>query len=169
MSEQMVDAAAANEEVVAAGEAAAANVHGDDDAAEAVRRAEAAVAALKDEYPQWAEKHLAGLEAAMGEARSQPEDRSTHLEAVADIAHDVKGEGATYGYPLMTELGESLYRFAAKIKDDSCACGTVHLDIVDKHIEAMRTVIRERIEGDGGDLGRELLATFGKAVEKFSG
>ncbi len=135
---------------------------GDDDLdAEAmVRRAEAAVEALKAAYPAWVERHFAGLEQACERARVDPGDRNAEFETIARIAHDIKGEGGSYGYPLMTTLGASLYRFVRAMG----VCGDDRLDIVETHIAAMRTVIRDRLEGDGGAVGTTLVAALEKAV-----
>ena len=34
----------------------------------------------------------------------------TSLAVIHDIAHDMKGQGGTFGYPLITDFGESLYK-----------------------------------------------------------
>lgn len=141
------------------------DVEADLDADALIRRAEAAVEGLKDEYPKSVEKHLVALDQAYDRARANPDQRDVEFEAIAGIAHDVKGEGGSYGYPLMTALGGSLYTFAKGRGE----CGEVHLDIINKHIEAMRAVIRERLEGDGGEVGKALLDALEGAVVKFAG
>ncbi len=138
------------------------------DEAEMLRRAEEAVTALKGEYPIWVEGHLADLEKAYAGARANPDEGDVHLGTVAQIAHEVKGEGTTYGYPLMTMLGDSLCGFTRGMIEGKTQRSDTHLDIIGKHIEAMRVVIRDRIEGDGGELGQTLLASLEKAVAKFS-
>jgi len=135
------------------------------DEEEMLRRAEAALESLKDEYPQWVEQHIVALETECGKLRQGDGEGATALAAMADVAHDVKGEGTTYGYPLMTALGGSLYRFVA----DLTACNAVQLDIMEKHVSAMRAVIRGRIEGDGGALGREIIGSLERAVAKYGG
>jgi len=133
------------------------------DDAEMLRRAEEAVESLKAEYPEWVGHHLAALEDACRTIRAEPEASVPQLAAIADLSHDVKGEGTTYGYPLMTQLGASLHRFVTNMK----ACSTVQIEIIENHVSAMRVVIRERIEGDGGALGHEIVGSLEKAVAKF--
>lgn len=137
--------------------------------AEMLRRAEQAIAALKAEYPGWVERHIADLEEASNRARTGAGECAGQLEIVADIAHDVKGEGTTYGYPLMTAIGQALHRFAAGLASNAEACGVAQFDVIDRHIEAMRTVIRGRIEGDGGAFGEGLLAGLARAVAEAAG
>ncbi len=132
------------------------------DEAEMLRRAEAAVAALKEQYPLWAEGHIADLAASAEKARNDPGARAAHFAAIADVAHDVKGEGATYDYPLMTELGHLLHghaaAVAARLEADPGACDDAALETVDLLIAAMRRVIGERLENDGGAEGEALMA-----------
>ncbi len=132
------------------------------DEAEMLRRAEAAVAALKEQYPLWAEGHIADLATSAEKARADPAGRAAHFAAIADVAHDVKGEGATYDYPLMTELGHLLHAhaatLAARLEADPGACDADALDAVDQLVAAMRRVIGERLENDGGAEGRALMA-----------
>ncbi len=134
------------------------------DEAEMLRRAEEAVAALKDEYPQWVENHIVDLEEAYAKARAHPDTVDIYLSSVAAVAHEVKGEGTTYGYPLMTRLGESLHDFTTTMLENASQRRSAQFDIIEKHITDMRVVIRDRIEGDGGDLGQSLLASLEAAI-----
>lgn len=79
---------------------------GDDDllpelSPEALARAEAALAALSDDFRAWAEVDLARLRAALDPF--QP-------ESLFAIAHDIKGQAGTFGYPAATELANRLCR-----------------------------------------------------------
>lgn len=128
------------------------------DEAEMLRRAEAAVAALKAQYPTWAEGHIAVLEAAAAKARDDRAGRARHLEQLAEVAHDVKGEGTTYDYPLMTELGAYLHALAVDLAKAPDACEQGALAEAETLIAAMRRVIGDRLEGDGGAAGAALMA-----------
>ncbi|MFQ5784157.1 MAG: hypothetical protein ACE5H8_04960 [Alphaproteobacteria bacterium] len=143
-------------------------ISGDLDEEEIVRRAEAEIEALKAQYPEWVLGHIADLEAACVAARDDPEHRGRHLDTLAAVAHDVKGEGTSYDYPLMTALGDSLCRLARDLKDGAGGWEDRKLTLAAKHIEAMRIVIRERMSGDGGEGGAELIASLREAVEKLT-
>ena len=39
------------------------------------------------------------------------------------------------------------------------------VEIVKAHIDAMRAVLREKVSGDGGEIGRALLESLNKAIE----
>src|SRR3546814_13319953 len=58
--------------------------------------AQAAVADLADQYIGWVNEDLVRLEAAAKTAAgSTAPDK---LTAVSDVAHDIKGQGSTFGY-----------------------------------------------------------------------
>jgi hypothetical protein len=40
------------------------------------------------------------------------------------------------------------------------------VEIVRAHIDAMRAVLRDKVSGDGGMVGRELLASLKSAIKK---
>ena len=40
------------------------------------------------------------------------------------------------------------------------------IEVVKAHIDAMRAVIRDKVSGDGGEVGRALLASLQLAIEK---
>ena len=80
------------------------------------------------------------------------------------MAHELRGQGGTFGYPLISVFGKSLYGFTGPgaVYSDS------HLEIVKAHIDSMRVVINDRIEGDGGRLGLELSKGLEIAIAKYT-
>jgi hypothetical protein len=76
----------------------------------------------------------------------------------------MRGQGGTFGYPLVTTVAGSLYTCTgsrSSVRDS-------HVEIVKSHIDTINVVIKKRGEGDGGILGRELLTALKKAIKKFS-
>jgi hypothetical protein len=43
-----------------------------------------------------------------------------------------------------------------------------HVEIIKSHIDSMRVVIKDRINGDGGEIGMELKRSLEAAIEKYS-
>ena len=56
---------------------------------------------------------------------------------------------------------------ARRLQHGSLAIGGGHIGGDGDHIDAMRVVIRERVEGDGGEIGSELKKGLEQSVEKF--
>src|SRR3546814_7041237 len=69
--------------------------------AEAMARAEAAVAALRVDYLRWVEEDLAKLDAALSMAARDAAQRDAALQDVHRVAHDMRGQGGSFGYPLV--------------------------------------------------------------------
>ena len=94
---------------------------------------------------------------------SPQEQRKPHIKRIASIAANIKSLGSTFGYPLMTQFGESLRDYCNALSTPS----NEQLTVIRAHIDAMRAVIKGRIVGDGGVIGVELMRTLVRAVEKF--
>ena len=71
---------------------------------QAVHRAEAAIASLATEYVDVVDGDLANLQAAADGLVSEPQNREAHLKRIFAIAHDMKGQGGSFGYPLITTI-----------------------------------------------------------------
>ncbi|MBR5129736.1 MAG: hypothetical protein IKV03_00725 [Alphaproteobacteria bacterium] len=67
-------------------------------------------------------------------------------------AHDIKGQGTTFDYPLMSDLGAHI---CALIKTTS-SFKKHHLDIISKDIDDMLLVLTKKLQGDGGQLGANI-------------
>lgn len=120
----------------------------------ALERAQAAVDRLKDIYvAEWAPAALCEMQDAFGELRRPGSDRRGGFEALYRLAHDMKGQGGTFGYPLLTQLGEAICLLTA----DRTDAGEGEWAVLAAHLEAVRHVIADRLEGDGGAAGDRLL------------
>ncbi len=117
----------------------------------AVARAEAALKNLSVNFDQWMVDELAKLEAARDVVRAQGYTVAT-ADALYRRAHDIKGLGTTYGYPLVTRIGTSL-------------CGLLHdpdtrmsapLALIEAHIEGIVAAVRGDIRTDETAAGRDL-------------
>src|SRR5439155_465870 len=100
--------------------------------------------------------YLDRLSKKMELAKAMTGERAQALEEINLIAHELRGQGGTFGYPLITVFGKSLYE-ATKVPSRQDDAG---LEIVKAHIDAMRAVLREKIAGDGGDIGQQLFTTL---------
>ena len=127
-------------------------------------RVQAEFKAMAEDYPDWVQGHLKALHEACEKARADSDRRKERFSEINEIAHEMKGQGGTFGYPLITTFSDSLYDFT---RDDS-GLSDNHVEIVKAHIDAMKVVISDRIEGDGGPAGAELTRTLQQAIKKYS-
>jgi len=109
---------------------------------QAIARAEAVVAGLAGQYLAAAAVDLAGLKAAAGRLAVDPAGRALHLDRLFRISHDMKGQGATFGYPLVTAIGNRLCRFIEKRRETLDDAGVA---VVRRHVEALDRVLGERM------------------------
>ncbi len=129
----------------------------------ALAKAEALFAEMAEDYPDWVSGLIAKLAEHHARCVDTPHERRPAFEAIAHVAHDMKGQGGTFGYPLITEFAGSLFE-AASLKN---AYTDNQVEIIKAHIDSMRAVIRERVSGDGGELGAQLSAGLKQTIEKY--
>ena len=96
------------------------------------------------------------------EAAESYSSRAFKFSEINLLAHELRGQGGTFGYPLITMFGKMLYM--ATLPD--CRTDDKAVEIVEAHIDAMRAVLRRKVSGDGGTIGRSLLAALEKAIAK---
>ncbi|RZJ94126.1 MAG: Hpt domain-containing protein [Brevundimonas sp.] len=130
----------------------------------AIAKAEAALQAMSAQFGQWLQDEITKLEAAQAAIRTEGYNTAT-AEALYFRAHDLKGLGGTYQYPLVTRLAGSL----CKMLDDPAKRTQAPLVILDAHIDAIRAVVRDKIQTDDHPVGRMLAETLEARVREYLG
>ena len=103
---------------------------------EAIARAESIVAALGSEYLEWLKGDLDGVDDLLSKARES-------VRAVNDLrrkAHDIRGQGGSFGFPMISDLADALHRVS----------------------EAQEGFL----DAEGEAIGRELLALMRRLAEE---
>ena len=111
----------------------------------ALRRAEAAVAALARDYLAWARADLELCQRHLAAARGEPAERDQHIADLFGVAHNIKGQGSSFGYPLMTRLGQSLCQLTRL----SHSFTDTELELVAAHLQAMSDILQQEARGEG--------------------
>jgi len=124
-------------------------------------RAQAAVDDLAKGYTTWARADVDRARKALDAALGDPAQRAKHVEELFRVAHDLKGQGASFGYPLVTKIGHSL---CALTRDRVLAYEDKHLELAQAHVDAIQLVLTKGIKGDGGKVGAELVAKLEQRV-----
>jgi hypothetical protein len=123
--------------------------------ANAIAKAEAALKAMSAQFGQWLNDEIVKLDQAQADIRAKGYTPET-AEALYFRAHDLKGLGATYQYPLVTRIAGSLCR----LMDDTNKRMQAPLAILDAHVDAIRAVVRDEIQTDEHPVGRDLAETL---------
>ncbi len=127
--------------------------------------AEAAIESLQGDCEIWALDDLRKINILLTEARANPAPDLEGIRRIMWMSHDIKGEGTTFGFPLLTTIAQLLYRFIER--DEAKAA--LRLDLVAAHIDAMTVVVSQGIRDQGDDMGRRLRGALEDAADKTHG
>lgn len=128
----------------------------------AVAKAEAALAGLSANFAQWLDDEIEKLEAARGAIRAEGMNRQT-ADKLYTHAHDLKGLGTTYEFPLITRMAGSL----CKLMDDQEHRASSPMYLVDAHIDAMRAAVRDNIRDTNHPIGKILAEELERRVMEY--
>ncbi len=121
----------------------------------AIAKAEQALQAMSSQFGQWLQDELEKLDRARADIRDSGYTAAT-AEALYFRAHDLKGLGSTYQYPLVTRLAGSL----CKMMDDPAKRLAAPMVLLDAHIDAIKAVVRDEIQTDNHPTGKMLAETL---------
>ncbi len=129
----------------------------------AIKRAEEAIAGMTDEYLEWVEQDISQIDAACRELRKGVPDRAKKLQEIFQVAHDIKGQGGSFGFDLMTTIGNQVCRLIEKSSPDDPDLS----EVISVHVDAMKLIISTKLKGDGGHDGKIIMAGLDKVVKKI--
>lgn len=136
-----------------------AGARGDDDP---VARAEQALADLSSEFATWMQQECDRLDKARGHVVREGFNAATR-EALFHAAHDIKGEAATFGYPLVAASAESLCRLI----EHTPTLDRIPVPLVEQHVDAIRAIIREYDRAGGDALATTLTRRLREVTDEF--
>ncbi len=124
---------------------------------------ELTVARLKEVYLKAADRDVTSLETQLARLLDNVAHWPDACLAMRKVSHDIKGQGASFGYPLMSEVGHSLSQLLNEIE----TIDPPSLDRLAAHVAALRRVLEEDIEGEGDALGESLTRELAIEPSKF--
>jgi len=128
----------------------------------ALAKAEAALKGLSDNFGQWMEDELTKLASARERVRSEGYNAET-AENLYFRAHDLKGLGATYGFPLVTRIAGSLCRLI----DDPSTRLRAPIFLLDAHIDGINASVRGKICDVDHPVGKTLVEELERRVREY--
>src|SRR5580658_5714445 len=134
-------------------------IAGDDDP---VARAEAALGQLSSEFSGWMQSECERLETARKDIRHLGFNPNTH-DALFRSVHDIKGEAATFGFPEIAGVAESLCRLLEHSPD----IAKIPVKLVDQHVDAVRAIIREHARPDVAIVAGALTQKLRDVTDEF--
>ena len=115
-------------------------------------RAEEATTALRTNYTQWASVDVEQARRLLAEARGDAGGGRGQLDQVYAVLHNIKGQGSSFGYPLVTRIGQSMCRLIAPGR----TLDEAEFKIAQAHLDALKLVLDKKIAGPGGTTGEAL-------------
>lgn len=134
------------------------------DAAALIAQAEDSVQKLGGEFETIFTDSVLTLASAMTEVRQTGMTREHGLTRMRRLLHDLRGQAGTFGYPLVSQVGDS----ACKFIDLSEDIGNTEVEVLGMHIDALKAISQAKIKGDGGPVGRELMSGLRKVILKYN-
>ena len=132
---------------------------GDDDP---VARAEAALAQLASEFSDWMHAECERLDAARQHVKRAGFNKKTHDELFRAV-HDIRGEAATFGFPGVAGVADSLCRLLEHTPDIM----RIPLPLVDQHVDALRAIAREHARSDRASIATALTQRLREVTDEF--
>jgi HPt (histidine-containing phosphotransfer) domain-containing protein len=127
-----------------------------------VVRAEKAPEALTPEFSNWMESECDRLDKAR-HTISQIGFTASTKEALFHAAHDIKGEAATFGFPLVAAAAKSLCRLIEYTPDVT----RIPMKLMIQHVDAVRAIFREYARSDAEDLAAMLTGRLREVTDEF--
>jgi len=118
----------------------------------AIKRAEQAIEELKEEFAGWIVEDVDKLTAAR-DAFAANRNADT-FGTLYRAAHDLKGQGATFDFPLVARVAASLCKFT----DGSSTGEALPLNLIDAHVNAIKIIVRDKIKNPSDDRTANILA-----------
>ncbi len=118
--------------------------------ADPVRRAENALKLLSNEFDNWMDMEIVALEKARAAAVGAND--VAELSTLYRVAHDIRGQAATLGFPLAGQLADGLCKLIERA-DKVAPSG----QLIDLHVDAIKAMVRENVRDRENPIGAALV------------
>src|ERR1700735_5161707 len=105
----------------------------------AIKRAETAMDSLKGNFAEWAQDDVRRLAEAREAYAKKPDAQSR--AALLRAAHDMKGQAATFDFPLIARVAGSLSKLIGELPENR----DLPLGLVDAHVSAIHVIYRDKV------------------------
>ncbi|MEQ8440373.1 MAG: phosphorelay protein [Alphaproteobacteria bacterium] len=130
---------------------------------EMLAKAEAAINQMSEDYPTWAIDDVERLGTLIAEAKPGVGNGKVLLSEAFKMAHDMRGQGGSFGYPLMTRIANSFCRFVEGLEE----LDKHSLEICNAHVKSMRAILQNKVKGTGGPTGAQIADGLEMAVKRY--
>jgi chemotaxis protein histidine kinase CheA len=128
------------------------------DPARAIKNADAIVTTVAKEFAAGLKDEFAELEQLF--ASYKQTNDADDLDALFRRIHNLRGQGTTLGFPLISRIGSSFCRYIIE-RNQSVP---VRPGIIDQHLAALRCVYQQGIDDAGDEVSQQVAAALEHAV-----
>jgi chemotaxis protein histidine kinase CheA len=127
-----------------------------------IARAEAALSQLSSEFSTWMFEECERLDAARKTVQQSGFNKKS-FDDLFHAAHDIKGEAETFGYPAVAPVADCLCR----VLEHSPDANRIPLELIDRHVDAIRAIVREYARPDMAMLAQTLANKLRQVSDDF--
>ena len=128
--------------------------------------AEKSMGNARFDYLEAVSDDLNRLQAAYDAAYKDRDNRAERVQELYAIVQMIKGQGSSFGYPLISNVGAQLARFMEDCGDNLT---DAQMEGVKLHVETLRLIMQQKMEGDGGPMGQKIVAGLALVIKKMTG
>ncbi len=131
-----------------------------------VKLATEAIIRREDDYADWVMGSVQRLHQLLKRLAAGEPARPI-LKEMNAIAHELRGQGTTFGYPLVTLFCQSLFEFTGADLPLDMALGEDEQTLLKAHVDGVQAVLGGKVKGDGGPVGKELRHMLTASVARY--
>jgi hypothetical protein len=115
---------------------------------------------LVNQFVNWTSDAVKEMREVTDALPERSDGKSEPAERLYDLAHNIKGMGASFDFLLLTEVGSSLCVYIKKLE------GEMSRRVVDAHVRVFEVVLANKITGNGGETGQALTARLNAIIQE---
>lgn len=127
-----------------------------------IKDAEQAILEMAGDFRGWALEDVAELRGILTDCVAGKLEIASKREKIYDISHNVKGQGSTFGYTLLTSVADNLCNFL----DNQDTLLMDHLPVLMAHAEALHAILRFDVKGSDDPTGQEIVRSLHVLIRK---
>jgi hypothetical protein len=131
-----------------------------------IEAAERSMGNAKFDYLEAVTEDLTRLQSAYDAALKDRAGRVERIKELYAIVQTIKGQGSSFGYPLISNVGAQLARFLEDCGENPT---DAQMEGVKVHVETLRLIMQQKMEGDGGPMGQKIVAGLALVIKKMTG
>lgn len=132
---------------------------------DAIASADQVIEESKKDFFGDANAYLEEMETAYTQIHTTQNNDRGAVRLIERTAHSLKGQAETLGFELLAHVSKSLYEFCRGAFRPGEAEQTI---VLRKHLDTLQLIIRDRMQGDGGDIGKALIQSLQQLNAKYS-